>query len=102
MALEIRQQIDAAIDAGWVVILIDETYFGERYTPGDICRFEADYALAENSRYPESRLLPVVIGDPIISMANAPSELKQLQYFDLYTDFRKGILELIKHMRTHR
>jgi hypothetical protein len=96
----IKRQIDTALSNGWVLLLIDATYFGDRFGGVDYCRFEATYAIQQNGRLGRSRVIPIVIDDPSIALANAPLELLTIQYFDLYTDFNVGMANLIRFMRS--
>lgn len=98
-AAAIMGQIDAAIDNGWVLLLIDSTYFGDRFKGADFCRFEATYALQRNAQFTESRVIPVLVDNPTIALANAPSEFLAIQYVDLYTDFDAGMATLVRTMR---
>jgi len=94
----IQRQIDAALSKGWVLLLIDKSYFGDKFSGADFCRFEATYAMQRNAQLGRSRLIPVVVDDPTVALAHAPAELLSLQYVDLSTDFDAGMAALIRIM----
>lgn len=95
----IRSHVDAAMDEGWVLLLVDSTYFGDRFTGFDLCREEATHALQRNALFGQSRVIPVLLDAPAVALAGAPAEFRALRYVDLHADFDAGMLELVRTMR---